>query len=258
MLLDTDTRVLAAVNLHAVFGALPRLVELDAEARALLAGLSTPTTLALTVKGGPRARYRFSSTGVDPVLDGEPGRGPTLFFTSSTHCNAVVAGAAQPIPIAGLGGIRFLAKVFTPLTEMLGRYLKPSAADLSDEAFAERSILLTLDVAAHAIAVVGNEDRSGQFSAKHMPDGDLDLRVGDDIRYRIEIKDHHVRIDDDLSGPPRATLRFADLAVAGGILGGTESALVCVADGRITMAGYIPLVDNTNRILDRVGAYLGA
>ncbi|MGN2638468.1 hypothetical protein ACWEKT_19935 [Nocardia takedensis] len=46
--------------------------------------------------------------------------------------------------------------------------------------------------------------------------------------------------------------------MAGAILAGRESALACVCDGRIAMRGFIPLVDNTNRILDRVGAYLGA
>lgn len=256
MLTEIDDRVLAAVNLHAVLGALPRLVELDQEAAAIVHRLDRPITLTLAVRGGVTARYRFSRDGI--VETSEPGAGARLAFTSPAHANAVIAGTAQPIPIAGPRGLRFLTGVFTPLTERLGAVLRPTAEQLADPAFAELSTLITLDVAARAIAVVGNEDRSGRFTAAHMPDGDLDLEVGDGIRYRIEVKQHRLRVDDDLSGPPRAALRFADLTVAGGILGGTESALACICDGRLAMRGYIPLVDNTNRILDRVGAYLGA
>lgn len=258
MLTDIDERVLAAVNLHAVLGALPRLVELSPEAAALLgAELKSPTTLSLVAPGALRAHYRFDRNRIVP-LDERHGGGPTLMFRSAAHLNAVIAGTAQPIPIAGPAGIRFLTRVFTPLTDMLSAVLRPSSEALADPALVERSTLLTLDVAAHAIAVVANEDVSGRFSAAHMPDGDLDFEVGDDIRYRFEVLDHRVRVDPDHTDAPRAALRFANLDVAGGILSGRESALACVCDGRLEMRGFIPLIDNTSRILDRVGTYLGA
>jgi len=256
MLTDIDEHVLAAVNLHAVLGALPRLVELSPEAARLLSSqLTRPVTLSLSAPGGLRAHYRFDRDAVTP-LPAREGRGPALLFRSAAHLNAVIAGKAQPIPVAGPAGIRFLTRVFTPLTEMLSSTLRP--ADSADPAVEERCTLLTLDVAAHAIAVVANEDVSGRFSAAHMPDGDLDFEIGDSLRYRFEVLDHRVRVDPDHSDAPRAALRFADLEVAGGILSGRESALSCVSDGRLQMRGFIPLVDNTNRILDRVGTYLGA
>lgn len=258
MLTDIDERVLAAVNLHAVLGALPRLVELTPAAADLLAReMTRPLTLSLSAPGGLHAHYRFDRAGVTP-LSAREGRGPTLLFRSAAHLNAVIAGTAQPIPVAGPAGIRFLTRVFTPLTAMLSAVLRPSAEDLAEPERAERSTLLTLDVAAHAIAVVANEDVSGRFSAAHMPDGDLDFEIGDDIRYRFEVLDHRVRVDPDHTDAPHAALRFADLDVAGGILSGRESALACVSDGRLQMRGFIPLVDNTSRILDRVGTYLGA
>jgi len=258
MLTDIDEGVLAAVNLHAVLGALPRLVELTPAAADLLAReMTRPLTLTLSAPGGLRAHYRFDREGVTPLHE-RAGHGPTLLFRSAAHLNAVIAGKAQPIPLAGPAGIRFLSRVFTPLTAMLSAVLRPSAEDLAEPERAERSTLLTLDVAAHAIAVVANEDVSGRFSAAHMPDGDLDFEIGDTIRYRFEVLDHRIRVGADHTGAPRAALRFADLDVAGGILSGRESALSCVSDGRLQMRGFIPLVDNTNRILDRVGTYLGA
>jgi hypothetical protein len=256
MLTEIDPRVLAATNLRAVLGALPRLAELVPAAHDLLRTIPKPTTLSLVVPSLPIVRYRFTTQGISET--DAAGSGPTLLFRSAAHANAVIAGTAQPIPVAGPAGIRFLTRVFTPLSDLLGRYLQPSEADLADPAFRRISTLMTLDVAARAIAVVGNEDVSGRFSAAHMPDGDLDLEFGDEVRYRLEVKDHRMRLDDDLSGTPRAALRFADLEVAGGVITGRESALACVCDGRLAMRGFIPLVDNTSRILDRVGAYLGA
>lgn len=255
MLTETDARVLALTNARAVLGALPRLVELVPEAGRILGTLPAPTTLSLIAPGIPVTRYRFAPDAITPVAEG---RGPTLMFRSVEHLNAVIAGTAQPIPIAGPAGIRFLTRVFTPLTDLLGLYLKPDEERLTDAEFRRRSTLLTLEVAARAIAVVGNEDVSGRFSAAHMPDGDLDLEIGDELRYRLEVKNHRIRLDDELSDPPRAALRFADLDVAGGVISGRDSALACVCDGRLAMRGFIPLVDNTSRILDRVGAYLGA
>jgi hypothetical protein len=256
MLTEIDPRVLTATNLHAVLGSLPRLAALVPEARTILRGVPKPTTLTLVVPGFAPVRYAFSALGIRAT--DAAGRGPTLLFRSPDHANAVLAGRAQPIPLAGPAGIRFLTGVFTPLTDLLSRYLQPGDADLADPAFRRLSTLLTLDVAARAIAVVANEDVSGRFSAAHMPDGDLDLEIGDEVRYRLEVKGHRVRLDDDLSDPPRAVLRFADLDVAGGVITGRDSALACICDGRLAIRGFIPLVDNTSRILDRVGTYLGA
>lgn len=257
MLTEIDDRVLAAVNLHAVLGALPRLVELVPAAAATLAALPGPVTLTARIAAGDRARYVFDADGV--VAGGEPrGTRVTLLFTSAGHANAVLSGAgSSPIPVAGPGGIRFLTKVFTPLTDLLSRYLQPTDADLEDPEFADASRMLLLDVAVSAITVVAEHDRSGRFSAGQMTDGDLDITVGDSLRHRLRIRDHHltrVAVTDD---PPRAVFGFVDLRTAGDVLTGRESALACVGDGRIAIRGYVPLVDNTSRILDRVGHYLG-
>jgi hypothetical protein len=257
VLTEIDDRVLAAVNLHAVLGALPRLAELAPEAAPLLAGLPGAVTLTARIARGDSARYVFRPEGI--TAGGEPtGTRATLVFTSAAHANRVLSGAgSSPIPVAGPGGIRFLTSVFTPLTDLLSRYLQPEDADLEDPAFADASRMLLLDVAVSAIAVVANEDRSGRFSANQMPDGELDIAAGDALRYRLRVKGHRLTRVPVSDAPPRAVFGFADLATAGDVLAGRESALACVGDGRIAIRGYIPLVDNASRILDRVGHYLG-
>lgn len=255
MLTETDERVRAAINLHAVLGALPRLAELAPEARGILSGVLKPTTLTLSAPGGLRAHYTFTRDG---VRAGAGAHGPTLLFTSAAHLNKVIAGTAQPIPIGGPRGISFLTKVFTPLSALLGEYLEPSEQRRADLEFAERSTKLSFEVVSAALTVVANEDLAGRVSAEHMPDGTMDFEIGDDLRYRIRVDGHRLSREAASSDSPRAALWFQDLTVAGDVLAGRESALACVCDGRLAMRGYIPLVDNTNRLLDRVGAYLGA
>lgn len=251
MLIGIDERVLASVNLHAVFGALPRLAEVAPEARALLATLRRPVTLTHRIARGDGLRLVFHHDRI--VADSTPtGVRASLHYLSPSHLNRVVAGKAQPLPVAGPAGLRFLTRVFVPLTALLERYLTAGDAEISD-----LSRLMLLDVAANAIVVVANEDRSGRFSAQQMSDGDLDIAVGSQLRYRIRVRDHRLTRVPAAGTPARATFGFADLRTAGDVLAGKESALACVGDGRIALSGYIPLVDNTSRILDRVGHYLG-
>jgi hypothetical protein len=257
MLTDTDPRVLAHINLFAVLGALSVLADRTEEAKAILATVDRPTAVIVKVRGLPDGAYTFSADGVVPgVADGA--RKVTLAFTSPAHFNKMIDGKAQPIPIAGPGGLKFLTGSFSKLADLLGAYLKPSQDALKDPAFATTSTILTLHVAVAAIAQVANEDRAGRFSAASIPDGDIALEVGDQIDLRLHALDHRLVFDPGApTTPARAALRFADLDTAGDILSGRASALGAICDGTLGMRGFIPMVDNVSRILDRVGHYLG-
>ncbi len=257
MLTDLDPRVRAHINLFAVLRALTVLADRADAAKAILADVDKPTAVTIRVRGLADAAYTFSSEGV--ALGGADGaRKVTLAFTSAEHFNKMIDGKAQPIPVAGPGGIKFLTGPFTALADLLGTYLKPSADALEDPHFLETSTILTLHVAAAAIAQVANEDRSGRFSAASIPDGDIALEVGDAIDLRLRALDHRLTFDPSVpAAPARAALRFADLDVAGDILSGRASALGSICDGTLGMRGFIPMIDNVSRILDRVGHYLG-
>lgn len=254
MLTTLDKNLLASINLHAVFGALPKLVELVPAAAKLIAPLERPVTLSL-VSPGDHVKYTFSSSA---IRVGGSGKGPTLLFRSAGHVNRVVAGASQPIPVAGVGGIKFLTGVFTPLTDILSSYLEPEPGANDDPEFAKISTLLTFEVVASALVLIANNDEAGKVSAEHMPDGTLDIEVGDEHRYRLGVANHKLHRVRDIMGDPSAALHFSSLQVAGDVLAGRRSSLAAMAAGDIAMRGMIPLVDNTNRLLDRVGAYLGA
>jgi hypothetical protein len=258
VLTEIDDRVLAAVNLHAVLGALPKLSEVAPDASGLLARMPQPVLLTARIVGGEAMSLVFARDGIRPA-DGDHGgmTRATLLFRSPAHLNAVLDGKGSPIPIAGPAGLRFLTQVFTPVSDLLGRYLRPTDSDLTDPEFTDAHRVLLLEVAVGAITIVANRDRSGRFSAEQMSDGDLDIAVGDALRHRLRVREHTLSRVPVTDAAPRAIFRFADLQTAGDVLAGRESALACVGDGRIAIRGYIPLVDNTSRILDRVGHYLG-
>ena len=257
MLTDLDPRVSAHINLFAVLGALSALADHTDGAKAILATVRRPTAVTVKVRGLPDGSYTFSAEGVVPGV-AEGARKVTLFFTSPAHFNKMIDGDAQPIPLAGPGGMTFLLGPFAKLADLLGAYLKPSVEALKDREFSRVATILTLHVAAAAIAQVANEDRSGRFSAAAIPDGDIALEVGNEIDLRLHALDHYLVFDPRIpTGPPRAALRFADLDTAGDILSGRASALGSICDGTLGMRGFIPMIDNVSRILDRVGHYLG-
>jgi hypothetical protein len=256
MLMDTDPRVAAYINLYAVLGSLPLLVERVSEAKAILAKLPRPTTIHFRIAGGPRDSLTFSRGAV--MLGSAPKvASVVLAFTSVGHFNRVIDGTAQPIPIGAPQRLKFLTTIFSPLSDLLGQYLRPTEEFLADPERRETSIILTMHVAASALAQVANHDRSGQFSAHNIPDGDVALEVAGGPAYHLRMRNHHATFVNSAAPSPRGALTFSSLDVAGGILSGNLSAIVCISDGRLSMRGHIAMVDNVNRILDRVGHYLG-
>ncbi|WP_454050711.1 hypothetical protein [Cellulomonas sp. Marseille-Q8402] len=256
MLTDTDPRAAAYVNLYAVLGTLPELVRRVPAARALLARDPRPLSIAFAVRGGPRGVLAFRDGQVRVVPDRAVAT-VVLPFASPVAFNGVIDGTARPVPVSGFHRLGFLTQVFAPLTELLTRYLRPSDEDLADPAFRATSTALTLHVAVAAAAQLGNEDRSGRFSAHLIGDGDVALEVTGELAYTLRARDHRLTFLPHPSPSPRAALTFADLDTAGALLAGRVSAMACLGDGRMAMRGTVSMVDNVNRILDRVGQYLG-
>jgi hypothetical protein len=51
-------------------------------------------------------------------------------------------------------------------------------------------------------------------------------------------------------------MEFADLNAAGRLLRGEESGMAAICGGSVRMYGMVSMIDNINRILDRVSQYL--
>lgn len=256
MLTDLDPRAAAYVNLNAILGTIPELVARVPEARDVIARDPRATSLGFAVRGGPRAVLAFKDGQVQLVPD-RAAATIVLPFTGPEAFNKVIAGTAQPVPVSGFHRIGFLLHVFAPLTELLTRYLRPSEEDSADPEFVATSTILTLYVACAAVAQLANEDRSGRYSAAHMPDGDVAVEAGDELALTLRVRDHRMTFVPAASPDPRAGMRFESLELAGKVLSGQASAMACVCAGTLAMRGTLSMVDNVSRILDRAGQYLG-
>ena len=58
------------------------------------------------------------------------------------------------------------------------------------------------------------------------------------------------------SDNPRAVMEFSSIELARDLFDGKVNAIACVGSGDIVMKGMISMLDNLNRILDRVALYL--
>ena len=115
--------------------------------------------------------------------------------------------------------------------------MRPSPEDLQDRTFFEQSTTLMLYTIAVAISQIANNDKIGQFSASHIVEGEIGFG-----KKRCE--------------NPRAEMEFASMDLARDLFDGKINAVACIGMGAITMKGMISMIDNMNRLLDRVALYL--
>ncbi len=248
-----DERVLACCNLFGVLGAIPTLLKLDPDAAALVK--DKKIAIGFSVKDGPEGTLSFAD-GRAEMREGVEHCSIKLFFSSPKKFNDMIDGKGNPLPVSGFWHIGFLLGAFTRLTDLLSAYLRPEGDKLSDPVFFERSTVLMLHVIAGAVAVIGNEDKVGKFSASNIVDGVIRLTVGD--RYAVGVRAERHRLtalhEDPVEG--FSEMSFDSLETARDLFDGKINAVAAVGMGKVRIGGMISQVDNVNRILDRVSLYL--
>lgn len=249
-----DQTTLAYVNLYGVLGALPRLCELD-PAAADIVRLKKPLRLGFRVKGGPAATLAFENGGCR-MEDGAENCDMRLAFSTPEKFNGMIAGTVTPIPWKGLNHVFFLLRRFTKLTDLLTKYLKAKPEDLEDERFFAVSTELMFRVIAQSVAQIANHDKIGMFSASSIVDGDIELSIADGPAATLRAKDHALTAVFEAPESPRAVMRFTSLRLARQLFDGQVNAVACIGRGEIEMRGMISMIDNVNRIMDRVAVYL--
>lgn len=249
-----DQKTLAYINLYGILGTLENLCELAPEAGEILTN-KKPISVGFDVKGGPSATVTFKN-GKCRMEQGCAKCDVKLPFSSCEKFNGLIDGTTTPIPSKGFLHIGFLLKDFTKLTDLLTKYLRPSPSDLEDPDFFRISTLLLLNTITVAIAQIGNNDVIGKFSAKHMVDGEISFSIKDTAATTIRVKDHRLLALKKPSENPRAVMEFGSIELARALFDGKVNAVACVGSGDIVMKGMISMIDNLNRILDRVAIYL--
>lgn len=253
----TEQKAMAYVNLYGVLGALENLCALDAEAKAVVAGIKKPVAICFEVKGGPCRTFHFSKDGCR-ASEGDAGCTCKMQFASPAAFNRMIDEGKPGVPVKGvISLLSFLTGPFTKLTDRLAAVLRPDEAALADRAFFEENTLMTMYVIAGAISGLANSDSIAKISAENTPDGDISLGIKNSVAVTIRVRDHVFTTIKALAENPRALMEFADIDLANGLFNGKVSTINEMCKGNIRLAGVLSMVDNVNRILDRVSVYLG-
>ena len=253
----TETKALACVNMYGVLGTLENLCALDDKAKGILNSLRKPVSLCFSVKDGPCATFHFTKEGCR-MTEGDEGCTCKMFFSTPEAFNALIDASKPGIPVKNpVQVLSFLLGPFTKLTDRLTELLRPSEEAMSDRAFFELSTTLTLYTIAGAISALAKNDSISKISAEYTVDGEVSLGIKDVAAVTLVVKDHHFTTVKAPSRHPRAIMEFADLDLAAGLFAGKVSTINEMCKGTIYLRGMISMLDNVNRILDRVSVYLG-
>jgi hypothetical protein len=248
-----DQLTLARVNVFALLRCLEELPAHDEEARKVTAGKAE--TVQLSVGGMGKARLVVGDGRIQ-FLPG-PGRcSILLWFPRPENLNAMFAGTGNPIPLKGLTKLSWLKGPFTRLTDRLSFYLKTTPERLQDPAYRTANAALSLCAAAYAVVEVGNNDRYGKLNAARMADGELRMAAAGGPDLGLIVEGGRLRCRRGASPRPRARMEFVDLESAGAMLRGELDSYTAIGQERLVLGGYVPLLDNLNKILGLVPRYL--
>lgn len=249
-----DDLTRACINLHAVLRNLEDLCDLDPLSQSIIKDKNISVLFA--AKHVPPALLSFHQ-GKCEMKRGKGTNDIYLYFKSPQHFNRMIEGQANPIPLKGLTKISFLTNEFTKLADRLTFYLKPTEQLLQDEKYAEINTILTAYTAFFALAEIGNYDRIGRLNASRIPDGIIGIRIlngGPEIS--VIVAQGKLKVVKGIEYEPRAWMTFDSIQTANGILNSKLDSYACIGDGRLKVKGYLPMVDNMNKLLAQVPTYL--
>ncbi len=252
-----ETTAMAYVNMYGVLATLEDLCRLDEQAKDILARLKKPVSLCFSVKNGPCCTFHFTREGCR-MTEGDKGCTCKMSFSSAEAFNNLIDNSKPGMPgKRPLQVLSFLLGPFTKLTNRLDEVLRPTEEAMGDRSFFEKSTTLTLYTIAGAISALANNDSISKISADYTVDGDISLGIKDTAYITLQVKDKHFTTLKQRCENPRAVMEFADLDLAAGLFAGKVSTINEMCKGTIRLSGMISMLDNVNRILDRVSVYLG-
>lgn len=251
-------RTLAAINLHAILRDVVDLVLLDPQARRQVSG--TRLRLRFDVPGIETGFLVFDNgrASAEPSPDFVTGHidEVRLAFISPGHFNKMIDGKGMPIPTKGFKHLSFLQGPFSKLADRLEHFLRPSPATRADPEQLRISTVLSTYAAFFALAQIGNYDPVGRLNASRIPNGVVRVDIGGGPTVSLKAEDGHLRaVQGELPGT-RAWMTFDSMDTADGILSGQLDSYACIGNGSLAVKGFIPMVDNMNKLLTQVSAYL--
>lgn len=248
-----DALTMANINLYAVLRNLEDLCELDKEMKSLIDGKSI--SLQITVKDGPKGLLIFNN-GKCRFTRGKEKCNVKLYFTSPEHFNDMLLGKRGPILLKGFSKIKFLKNEFIKLTEKLSYYLKPTETLLENPTYLEMNTIFTTYTALFALVEIGNNDKIGKLNAGRIPNGKIQVTVNNGPSVNITAKNGHLEAKKGLVNSPRASMTFNSIETANAMLNSKVDSYTCISSGKLQMKGFIPMIDNIDKLLAQVSDYL--
>lgn len=247
---------MAYVNMYGVLGTLENLCAMDRQAKEILQSLKKPVALCLSVKGGPCCTFRFSQDGCQ-MTPGPEGCTCKMHFASPEKFNALIDSGKPGLPAKHpVQLLSFLLGPFTKLTDRLTQLLRPDPSAMEDPDFFTESTILTMYTIAGAISALANTDSISKISASYTVDGEVSLGIRGAAQVTILVENHRFTTVKAPAQHPRAVMELDSVKLAHGLFTGQVSTINALCSGSIRLRGMISMVDNINRILDRVSAYL--
>ena len=252
-----EAKSMAFVNAYGVLRTLENLCDTVDEAKAVCKSLKKPVSLCFDVTDGPCVTYHFTNDGCK-MTEGDYGCTCKMKFSSPEKFNALIDDSKLGVPVKNIPQVlSFLMGPFTKLTDILTKYLMPSEDDLKNRDFFEKSTVLTMYTIGGAICALANNDSISKLSAFYIPDGDIQMGITGACYVTLRARDHKLELIKEKPDTPRAIMEFKTIDLANALFNGTASTMAELCAGNIYMAGMINMIDNVNRILDRVAVYLG-
>ncbi|MGF7057453.1 putative sterol carrier protein [Brassicibacter mesophilus] len=244
----------ANINLFAILRNLEDLCELDSEMKALIKNKNI--SIQFSVKNGPDGFLTFKN-GKCSFKRGKEKCNIKLYFKSPKHFNDMFEGKANPIPLKGFTKLNFLKNEFAKLTEKLTYYLTPTDSLLNDPPYLKINTILTAYTAFFALAQIGNTDTIGKMNASRIPDGTISVSVQNGgPAVHLTVKNGHLETEKGIGEFSRASMTFSSIKIANSILNGKIDSYTCIGSGDFQIKGYIPMIDNMNKLLAQVPSYL--
>lgn len=152
----------------------------------------------------------------------------------------------------------FLRKDLPLLSGRLEALLRPLDREMLSPEERRISWIMTAYIAFFSIAPVANLDERGRANAARMADGDISVEVVDGPGLTVRSRSARVEVVRGAPADPRARMVFDSVSTVGAILEGSLDTYAAIGDGRLAVSGYIPSLDNMNKLLSGVSYYLAA
>ena len=254
--MDDRAYILANLHLHAVLPRLEGLVEIDEEARSIAREMQL--SVRFKVRKGPSRVVEISDGAVRTSSDPQAKAGLGLFFASCDQLNNLFMDKrAIPVPYRGLAQLRQMSR-FSELTAILTRYLKPAESDLKDPEFKRKHVEMMLQTGLAGAAQVAKYDSKVAHAIDLLPYGSIQFSVLPDGPYAFVSIDREktILVGNGTVADPTANLDINGVDMAADLLADRLDQFAALGAGDLRASGLLPLVDEFNALLDRVGKFL--